>query len=239
MDDASGDWTFARWRRQEQWPGHDSQVLAYAVHYTLPLVQVPPRGVWGKSGRPTCTTAENWLNRPLGPGTAVDDMVMRYLTAFGPATVADAQAWSGLTRLREVFDRLRARLRTFRGEDGRELFDVADGPRPGPDAPAPPRFLPDYDNVLLGHADRTHIVRDADRRHFPTTGESFGTILIDGFVGGIWKLEHKRRAAACLRIKLFHRLSSRDCAAVTEEGARLLDFAVADGVRDVRIVAKL
>jgi hypothetical protein len=221
----------------ERWPDRDPGALAHAIRGRLALVQVPPRGLWGASGQTTCTTAESWLGRPLDRSPSIDEVVRRYLTAFGPATVADVQAWSGLTRLREVVDRLRPSLLEFADERGRTLFDVPDGPRPDPDTPAPVRFLPEYDNLLLSHADRTRVIGDEDRRQLMTVnGIIPGTFLVDGWFRGIWKLR-RARGAATLTITPFHAMSKRATAAVTAEGARLLRFAAAGDDHDIQLVA--
>ena len=181
----------------ERFPGHDAAALAYACRNLLALVQVPPRGVWGRTAQVTSTTAESWLGRPLAAEPSIDDVVLRYLAAFGPATVADVAAWSRLTGMREVLDRLRRRLRAFRDERGRELLDLPDAPRPDPDTPAPPRFLPEYDNVLLSHADRSRFVAEAHRARLgAATGPIHGSVLHDGFVCGVWRLERDRATGA-------------------------------------------
>ena len=204
----------------ERWPDRDATSLAYAIRHLLPIVQVPPRGVWGKSAQPTWTTAEHWLGRPVEPNASPDRLILRYLTAFGPATVADISAWSGLTGLRSVVEGLRPNLRTFQDERGRELFDVADGPLPDPETPAPPRFLPEYDNLLLGHSDRTRIVAAEYRKRLVTRNLTIpATFLVDGFVAGTWKIERGK-----MKLGPFGRLSREVRLALEEEGERLVKF---------------
>jgi hypothetical protein len=166
----------------ERFPDLHAGALAYACRCLLPLVQVPPRGVWGQAGQVTLTTAETWLGRPLADSPSIDEVMLRYLGAFGPASVADAATWSRLTGLREVFERLHPQLVTFGDERDRELFDLPDAPRPDPDTPAPVRFLPEYDNVLLSHDDRSRITAVP----FFAPERVDGTVLMDGFVSGTW-----------------------------------------------------
>lgn len=222
-------------RLRERWPDRDARALAYAVQYTAALVQVPPRGIWGRTGAAAWATAEAWTGGPLAPPAAPDAMVLRYLRAFGPATAADVRAWSGLAGLADVIARLRPRLRVFRDEQGRELFDLADAPRPGGGVAAPPRLLPFYDNVALGHDDRRRIIADADgARLFRNEGVLVGPVLVDGFVGGRWRVA-REGTTATLTIEPFARLNKGDRAALTEEGARLLAFAADVARRRVHI----
>ncbi|MFF4801346.1 winged helix DNA-binding domain-containing protein [Streptomyces sp. NPDC001351] len=324
---------------QTEWPDADPQALAIAARCKLPLVQVTPRGLWGRSGQVALTTAEHWLGRgpaarsmppaatppsatspganppsatapdtaapgavPLAeaehgaawpsatapsaaspaaaaegrasssagaPGAAssaaavpgavspavtaqsagarsaasssagapaagspaaavpasrapavpsADATVLRYLAAFGPASVKDMQTWAGLTRLRDVFERLRPQLVTFRDEGGVELFDLPEAPRPDAETPAPPRFLPEFDNLLLSHADRTRVVPAEYWGRSWAGNQAYCTFLVDGFLAGVWKL-----GEGALVVEPFGTLGKAQRADVVEEAVRMLD----------------
>ncbi|MBL1084046.1 AlkZ family DNA glycosylase [Streptomyces actinomycinicus] len=211
------------------WPDADPGALAVAARCTLPLVQVTPRGLWGESGQVALTTAEHWLGRPAGPAPEPESVILRYLAAFGPASVKDMQTWAGLTRLRPAFDRLRPRLLTFRDPNGVELFDLPDAPRPGPDVPAPPRFLPEFDNLLLSHADRARVVPAAHRGRSWTGNQAHRTLLVDGFLAGLWKLD-----PGTLVVEPFGALTKAQREQVTEEGERLLRVMHPEASYDIR-----
>jgi hypothetical protein len=211
----------------ERWPGSDATALAYAATYLVPLVQVTPRGLWGRSGPSAFTTVERWLGRPLDAAD-LDGLIRRYLAAFGPASAADLANWSGLTGTAELLDRLRPELRTFRDEHGRELFDVAGGRLRASDAPASVRFLPEYDNALLGHADRTRVVPEGTPQW---TGIGWGSALIDGFVGGRWRLGKD----AVVRVDTFAKLTRSAQRDVAEEGSRLASFLTDGASSDAHV----
>ncbi len=217
------------------WPERNAQALGQVARARLPLVQIPPRGLWGQSGSPVLAQAETWLRRPLAARPSCARMLQRYLRAFGPATIRDMQAWSGLTGLHDTVEGLRKRLRVFHDDAGQELFDLDDAPRPRADTPAPPRFLPEFDNLLLSHANRTRVVRPEHRAPVWDGRMLLGTVLIDGFAGARWKIVRARRSATIV-IQPFVRLSAAERTALLEEGERLSAF-VADGVefRDVVI----
>ena len=213
-----------------RWPRVDPAELSMTARHLLPLVQLPPRGLWGRSGGPVLDTAESWLGRPLAAEPCVETLVLRYLGAFGPASVRDAQTWSGLTRLNEVLERLRPQLRVFRDEEsGAELFDLPDAPRPHPDTPLPARFAAEYDNLVLSHADRTRVMDEEVRAALASrNGQVPGTVLLDGRVRGTWKADTSRKAPR-LTVTSFGRLTEKEAAELTEEGHRLLAFAAGAG----------
>lgn len=212
-----------------EWPDADPQALAIAARCRLPLVQVTPRGLWGQSGQVALTTVEHWLGRPAEPAPAPDATVLRYLAAFGPASVRDMQTWAGLTRLKEAFERLRPQLVTFRDENGVELFDLPDAPRPAADTPAPPRFLPEFDNLLLSHADRTRVIPPEYWGRSWVGNMVHSTFLVDGFLAGVWKL-----AEDALVIEPFGTLTRAQRDELTEEGGRMLAGLHPESSYDIR-----
>ena len=230
----------------ESWPDNPPAALAQAVRALVPLVQLPPRAVWGRAGQSVHTSAEHWLGqqgaakaRPdAGSPAALAQLVTRYLSAFGPATVRDVQAWSGLTGLKAVLEQLRPAVVTFRDEQGAELFDLPAAPRPGEDAPAPPRLVAEFDNLILSHAERSRVIGPgATKKIYTVNGVIPGTVLIDGFVAGMWRLD-RRRDAAAVTIELFGREGSpgsgaeRD--ALAAEAGRVLAFGAPGVAHHVR-----
>ncbi len=212
----------------ERWPGYDANSIGYAVSYLLPLVQVPPRGLWGQTGPVAWALAEPWLGAELDQNPAIDQVVLRYFAAFGPATVADLQTWSGLTRLREIADRLRPGLRTFRDSRGAELFDLPDAPRPDEEMPAPPRFLPEYDNILFSYADRARVNPAGHPIPLaPGNGGRIGTFLLDGTFEGSWRITVSKETAV-LKLMPFKALSDQETGDLVSEGRKLLCFAAAE-----------
>ncbi|GGS84749.1 winged helix DNA-binding domain-containing protein [Nonomuraea spiralis] len=200
-------------------PGRDSRILAGEIELRTPLVHDPATASWGGWGTRSSVAVSDTPVDPFHPA-ALRDLIRRYLAAFGPATVADVQAWCGLTRLDEVVSEMGAGLRHHTGPDGRRLLDLPDAPLPDPDTPAPVRLLPAYDNALLGHADRSRIVADADREHVaPGQARVLPTVLVDGYVRGTWSF-----TAGEVRVTPFRTLSAAERQAVDDEISRLLPF---------------
>jgi hypothetical protein len=229
----------------ERFPGREPGALAHLVRVLMPGVHATPRGLWGATGATKITSLEAWLG-PDGVAAATpsqpltrEGLVLRYLRAFGPASPADAMNWSRLQALGPVFERLRPKLRTFTDETGRELFDVEDGPLPDPGTPAPPRFLPEYDNVGLGHADRSRITSREQMAFLAQLRWTVGGLLVDGFFAGTWRAQRAKNQAI-VEIRTFEPLAPADEPAVEAEGLRLLGFLHPDEPnRDVRITADL
>lgn len=220
------------------WPDRDAPSLAYAARFLLPLVQVPPRGLWGRTGRPTNTTAEAWLGRSMATAPSVEDLVLRYLAVFGPASTSDMRVWSWSAGLREVVERLRPRLRMFRDESGRELLDVEDGVIADADASAPIRFLPQYDNVFLSHGDRSRILVDGLKIEDLVWK---GGVLVDGYLGAAWRIRRDKKVAT-MTVTLYVPVSGEQRAEIEAEGERLFTFLASDADvdadrRDIHLVA--
>lgn len=231
----AGALTFADLGRElhARFPDGTPQALSQLVRARLPLVQVPPRGLWGRSGPVAHTTAEHWLGSPLVSEPSLEGFIARFLAAFGPATAKDVQAHCGLTRLREVLDRME--LRTFRTEDGLTLYDLPDAPRPPEDVPAPVRFLPDFDNLFISFADRsrTGVLDPAQTsRAWPPHGHIPGSVLVDGAVAATWS-PSRARGTARLTITPFSPLSAHARDAIAAEAASLLRFLAPDDTHDL------
>jgi hypothetical protein len=216
--------------------GNDAEAIGNAARVYVPLVQVPPRGVWGAGGQAKYAPIEAWTGHELEADPSIEEIVLRYLGAFGPASVMDVQKWSGLTKLKALLEQLRPRLVTFRDEDGKELFDLPEAPRPDPDVPAPVRLLGEYDNLLLGHADRRRIIpEDFPWEAMLAPGRFVNNLLVDGVLRATWWIERDGRHRATLAIRPFGRLSKRERDEVTAEARRMIDFAAADAeFREVR-----
>jgi len=210
-------------KMEEFYAGLGKQQIADAVRMHMALIQPIPAGVWGFTGKPAYTEATAWLGRPLAePEAGLHELIVRYLAAFGPASVQDMQQWSGLTRLKPAFDILRPELLTFQNEQGRELFDLPDAPRPSADTPAPVRFLPDFDNMLFAYADRRRVIADEFRSAIFVGNSTCTTFLVDGFVRGTWKIERGPTSQTLVIKPLFEPLSPQVQSELRAEGERLM-----------------
>jgi hypothetical protein len=202
--------------------------LGYAVRSHLPLVQVPPAGTWRKGGRIAYALPHLHIGAAVADEADLAGLLRRYLAAFGPSSPMDAQTWLGITKLKEAFDLLKSELVTYHDEAGVELFDLPDMPPPADDTPAPVRFVPEYDNLLIGHADRRRIIADDYRKRvFLSAGRVRSTILLDGFVEGAWRIERVKRTAT-LVIEPFRALTAAEQAALSDEGTHLARFCEDD-----------
>lgn len=212
----------------EAMPSYEAGALRYGVRTHLPLIQVPTDRQWSYPGNPKFALAEQWLDTPIPQDEDLPGLTLRYLAAFGPARVTDMQTWSGLSKLKANFEELRPQLVAYRDEQGVELFDLPDIELPSADTPAPERFLPEFDNILLSHSNRTRIVADEYRKKVYLPGLCVApTFLVDGFVAGVWKVE-KKKGVATLNIEPFATLSKASRQALNEEGEALVRFLEPD-----------
>lgn len=214
----------------DRFPDAGHAALADAAVSVLPLVQVPPRGTWDGTGPARLTTVDAWLGREPDPAPEVEQLVLRYLRAFGPAASADLRAWCGLSGLPAVVARVKPNLRTFRDERGRELLDLPGAPLPDPDTPAPVRFLPAFDNAVLGFDDRSRIIDDA-HRGLSVTGARF--VLVDGRVAGTWTTSGE--GGTDLAVRPLRPLSPAETDDVVVEGERLRAFLAGGEPGAVRV----
>jgi hypothetical protein len=192
------------------------------VGVLLDLVRVPPSGTWERRRADIYALAEDWVGPPeVDPDDALDHLVRRYLSGFGPSARSEIAGWAGLPpkEIAPALDRLR--LRTFQDEAGKELVDLARAPLPDPDTPAPPRFLPTWDATLLAHARRTQILPDKyrERVFHVKVPQSVSTFLVDGQVGGTWRYEGGR-----VKLAPFHRLDKATRRELDDEAERLAAF---------------
>lgn len=220
----------------EEFPQASDRGLGYAARTQLPLVMVPTGDRWAFPAASKFALAERWLDEPLSRDGEPEALVLRHLAAFGPATAADVQTWSGLRALKPVLEELRPQLRAFADERGRELFDLPGAPRPDEDVPAPARFLPEFDNLVLAHADRSRLLADEHRGRATTKNLRVrATFLWDGMVRGTWTTERKKDTAT-LVISPFEKLPRRAVEELGAEGEALLRFVEEDaGTFDVRV----
>jgi hypothetical protein len=221
----------------EVFPGVNDRALGFTTRMHLPLLMIPTEDRWAFPADSRFGLAEDWLGTAISDTSDPAALTLRYLAAFGPATAADVQQWSGLGGIKPVLEALRPHLAVFRDERGRTLFDLPDAPRPPADTPAPPRFLPEFDNLLLAHADRTRVLPDEFRRQVlgSKNGRIPATFLVDGFVAGTWRVERKRKAAT-LAITPFAELPRDATAPLNDEGDALLRFLEDDAATfDVKL----
>ena len=223
---AAGPRTFAEIRDHLAgvFPAVNERALGYTVRTLMPLVMVPTDDRWSFPADARFTPTEAWLGAPVDPAAGPEALVERHLAAFGPASAADVQAWSGLTGIAAVLKGMAARLETFQGEGTRVLYDLPDAPRPDEDVPCPPRFLPDFDSLVLAHADRTRVIADEHRPQLVTKNLRVrATFLWDGEAAGTWGVE-RSKSTAILRVAPFAKLPRGAAAALRDEAEALVRF---------------
>jgi hypothetical protein len=210
----------------KQFPDVNDRALGFCTRMMVPLVVYPTDTRWGWPANARFTPVEVWLGKKIRRAAVPEELVLRYLAAFGPATPADFQTWSGLPKAKQLFDKLD--LEQLKDENGKLLYDVPEAPRPDPETPAPVRFLPEFDNLLLAHAKRQRIIADEHRPAVFTKNLRIkSTYTVDGFVAGLWTTE-KKRGVATLTLTPFGRTLKTTAAELEREGSALLRFLEPD-----------
>lgn len=215
----------------EEFPGVDERAMGYAVRMSLPLCMVPDETVYAYGADTEFALASEWLGRVVPEESRVEELLLRYLAAYGPASVQDAQCWTGLGKLKPVFEALRPRLVTYRDEKGKELFDVPGGLLPNAETNAPVRLLPGFDGAILAHQDRSRIMVEEHRPLVTTKNlQVLPTVLVDGFVAGTWEVI-VRKTVVTVAVKAFRPFPARAKKSVEAEAARLVRFLAGAGPR--------
>ncbi len=212
-----------------RFPKLDERAMGFIVRMHLPLVQIPAAGaIWAYPAAADFAVAESWLDEKIDGDDRPHTLALRYLAAFGPATLRDFQTWSAVAAAPGIVEELRPKLRTFRDERGRELLDLPKAPRPDEHEEAPVRFLPEFDSLLLAFADRTRIIADEHRPLIYTKNLLVpATFLVDGFAAGTWKIDRKTKLAR-LAVKPFGTLTKRARTELVHEGEALVRFVEED-----------
>ena len=215
---------------QTRFPKLDTRAIAYCTRLRMPTVQVPDDSPWGFPGQADFVAAERWLKKKPAAKADAAALVTRYLAAYGPASIADAQAWLGLHDLKPVFAALAKTLTTIPGLKRADLFDLPDAPRPSEDTPAPLRFLPDYDSAVVARADGRIVPPEQRSRVFLSALRVAPVVLVDGFAAATWKVERKKDVAT-LTVTPFTRLSAAAKAEIEREGTALVKFVEPDATK--------
>ncbi|HEV2514499.1 MAG TPA: winged helix DNA-binding domain-containing protein [Devosia sp.] len=210
-------------RLAERFPTAEPLAMTMLLQTSDALIQIPPTRIWGSGHAPLLTRIDNWLPKPHQRPLSRETLVRRYLAAYGPASVADMQSWSRLTKLGEVFEALRPELVTFIAPDGRELFDLPEAPRPDADTPAPVRFMPLFENAFLGYDNRRRVLAADDEQRGDFLHDARPSVLVDGIISAAWAID-SRKGAAVLTITPYHRLRKKDVAEIEREGLKFLRF---------------
>jgi hypothetical protein len=210
-------------------PDAHTKGLAHWIRTCIALIIVPTDDRWGYSRPPRFVPADQWLTQPLDKKPSITQLVLRCLSAIGPATSPDVRAWSGIGAITPALEQLRPQLMSFQDERGRELFDLPGAPRPHGDTPAPVRFLPEYDNTFLSHAERARIIPPEHAQRFVVSknGRRPCVALLDGFVRASWRIT-RQHDTATIQVTLFEKCANETVREISAEAEALLRFLEPD-----------